>query len=51
LRGLQAAGEAEEVMLRFMLGLAVGIIVGYGLANLLTKPVEPSVSYARERGI
>jgi len=36
-------------MLRFILGLTVGIVVGYGLANLLTKPVEPSMSYARER--
>ena len=50
MRGLQTAGEAEEVMLRFILGLTVGVLAGYALANLLTKPVEPSMSYARERG-
>ena len=46
---LKRRGEAEEVLMRFILGLAVGILFGYGLASLLTKPVPPKMSYARER--
>jgi NhaP-type Na+/H+ or K+/H+ antiporter len=48
-RPLRRRGEAEEVLMRFILGIAVGIAFGYGLANLLTKPEEPSNSRMRER--
>jgi len=37
------------VLVRFILGLTFGALFGYGLANLLTKPVPPKMSYARER--
>ena len=48
-RPLKRRGEAEEVVMRFILGFAVGIAFGYGLANLLTKPEQPSFSRIRER--
>ena len=35
--------------MRFILGFAVGIAFGYGLASLLTKPEEPYVTQVRER--
>jgi hypothetical protein len=48
-RPLGRRGEAEEVVIRFILGFAVGIAFGYGLASLLTKPEEPVYSHVRER--
>ena len=46
---LKWRGEAEEVLMRFILGLTFGAAFGYSLANLLTKPVQPAISYAKGR--